>query len=346
MCRPAMKKLFSIIASTAGLFLALTLPVPAAAPSFRILIVNSYSSDWIWVREQTDGFKAGLGSLDAEFLTVDLDVKNQPDEAVGAAAKKARKIVGAWNPHLVFSTDDAAQAEVASHFVGGPVPFVFSGVNQAPEDYGFSGASNVTGVLEREHFAGSLRLLREIWPGEIRRLAVITDDDPTWAGVRHRMKEALAARGDLGLESVEWIQPESFEEFKTVMSRLEKTVDAVGLLGIFRFTADEGGFTDYETVLRWVTENSTLPDFSFWDTRVERGTLCALTVSGTEQGLAAGRMARSILLEKTAPSDMPPESSSKGRPMISLARANKLGVRIRSELLLRSEVISNFAWNQ
>lgn len=324
----------------------MALPAFSAAAPFRILIVNSYSSDWIWVREQTDGFKAGLGGVDAEFRTVDMDVKNQTDESVGAAAQRARELIEGWGPHLVFVTDDAAQAEVTVHFVNGPIPFVFSGVNKTPGDLGLSGAPNVTGVFEREHFAGTLRLLREIWPGEICRIAVVTDDDPTWKGVRQRIGESVAACEDLGLESVEWIQPESFEEFKTVMSRLEQTVDAVGLLGIFRFAADGGGFTDYETVLRWVTENSSLPDFSFWDTRVERGTLCALTVSGTEQGLAAGRMARRILLEKIPPSDIPPEASSKGRPMISLARAKKLGIRIRSGLLLGSTVLSGFSWDQ
>ncbi len=100
----------------------MALPAFSAAAPFRILIVNSYSSDWIWVREQTDGFKAGLGGVDAEFRTVDMDVKNQTDESVGAAAQRARELIEGWGPHLVFVTDDAAQAEVTVHFVMAPSP--------------------------------------------------------------------------------------------------------------------------------------------------------------------------------------------------------------------------------
>jgi hypothetical protein len=44
---------------------------------------------------------------------------------------------------------------------------------------------------------------------------------------------------------------------------------------------------------------------------VEKGTLCAVTVSGYEQGLAAGKIARGILVEGKKPSDFPFEPTTK-----------------------------------
>jgi ABC-type uncharacterized transport system substrate-binding protein len=58
-------------------------------------------------------------------------------------------------------------------------------------------------------------------------------------------------------------------------------------------------------VLKWTAANSRLPDFGFWIDRVHYGTLAAMTVSEREQGLAAGRLARAILIERKSPSKLP-----------------------------------------
>ncbi|MBF8260134.1 MAG: protein of unknown function DUF534, partial [Actinobacteria bacterium] len=102
----------------------------------------------------------------------------------------------------------------------------------------------------------------------------------------------------------------------------------------------------YQTVLRWTAENSLLPDFSFWLDRVHYGTLCAMTVSEHEQGLAAGRIARSILTEGKSPSSIPMSPTTKGNPVVSLARAKAMGIKVKSGILLTGEVIREFDWNK
>ena len=93
-------------------------------------------------------------------------------------------------------------------------------------------------------------------------------------------------------------------------------------------------------------ENSRLPDFAFWIDRVYFGTLCAVTVSEREQGRAAGRLARAILVERRKPSSLSMEPTRKGVPVISLARARKLGIRLDSSVLLSAELIQRFEWDQ
>lgn len=318
------------------------LPALALSEPIKIVHVMSYSADWAWNQDQLRGFRDGLGIADVELRIVELDAKHKDATQLKAAAKEAIDLIETWKPDLVYTNDDVAQAEVAVKFINAKTPFVYSGVNKEHKDYGFDKAANITGVLEREHFAGTLGLLREIKPYPHLRLAIVLDDDPTWIGVAGRIRAELSKRNDV--EVVQWLQPKTFEEYKAAMLALQGKVDAVGLLGVFLFTKPDGKFADYEEVLHWTADHSKLIDFSFWDTRVERGTLLAMTVSGVEQGRLAGRMARRILVDKVSPASIAPEPTAKGQPMISLARARKLGLPISSGVLLNAQVITRFAW--
>lgn len=324
---------------------ALMLQLPAApAEPLKILHVMSYRSDWAWNQDQLKGFMDGLGVADVTLKVVELDAKHKDQAQLKAAAKQAVDMIQQWQPDLVYTNDDVAQAEVTTQFLNSKTPFVYSGVNKEPQDYGFDKAANVTGVLEREHFLGTLSLLRDIKPAGRLRLAIVLDDDPTWVGVAARIRQDLARRSDV--EVLSWLQPKTFDEYQAALQALQGQVDAVGMLGIFRFAKADGRFADYEEVLRWTAEHSRLPDFSFWDTRVERGTLCAMTVSGIEQGRLAGRIARRILVDKVAPASIQPQPTAKGRPMISLARARRLGLAIDANVLLSAEVLPRFAWER
>ena len=98
--------------------------------------------------------------------------------------------------------------------------------------------------------------------------------------------------------------------------------------------------------MQWTAENSKLPDFAFWRDRLDYGTLVAVAVSGYEQGLAGGKLARRILVDGVSPKDLPIEPTLKGKPALSFARANKLGIKVKSSLLTSLEVVEKFAWEK
>ena len=102
----------------------------------------------------------------------------------------------------------------------------------------------------------------------------------------------------------------------------------------------------YQTVQRWCVENSRLPDGSFWIDRIHHGVLASSTISEREQGRAAGRLARAILVEGRAPSSLPIEPTRLGNPALNLARARQLGLSVRSGLLLSAEVVKEFEWER
>ncbi len=310
----------------------------------KILHIMSYHAPWKWTDDQLNGFQYALKDLDIDYKVFQMDTKRKSTaEWKETAAEKAKNLIDTWQPDLVYTNDDSAQEYVVKYYVNTNIPFVFSGVNADPEKYGFTGSKNVTGILEQEHFVESVHLLKEIVPN-VKKIAVILDEGPTWPGVTSRMKKNLNKLP--GVEFVSWDTIKTFKQFKNRMQALQTEADAVALLGIFTFEDEAGNNVPYTEVLKWTADNSKLPDFSFWKDRISYGTLCTVTVSGYEQGLAAGNMARGILVDGKSPSSYVMQPTTKGEPVISLARANKLGLKIKSGVLLAAEIIEDFEWEK
>lgn len=313
------------------------------AKKWKILHVMSYHSPWKWTDDQFNGFKTALKDLEIEYRVFQMDGKRKTSEkAKQTAGQQAREIIDTWKPDLVYANDDYAQVYVVKHYVNKNIPFVFSGVNVNPIKYGFLGSKNITGIMEQEHFIETVQFLKQIVP-HVKKIAVIFDDGPTWEGVGGRMLSKLPQISDIKVTS--WDVIKTFQDYKSRIKALQTEADAIALLGIFTYKDKNGQNVPYTEVLRWTAENSNLPDFSFWKDRISYGTLCTVTVSGYEQGLSAGKLARSILLDGTRPSSLTMSPTVKGEPVISLARANQLGIKVKAKLLLSSEVITEFQWD-
>jgi ABC-type uncharacterized transport system substrate-binding protein len=174
-------------------------------------------------------------------------------------------------------------------------------------------------------------------------VAVALDNDPTWDGIVKRMQDQ--AKQLPGIEFVSWDVISTFAEYKQKVMGYQGQVDAIASLRIFTFRDANGKNVPSQTVLKWTAQNSALPDFSFWESRIAPGTLSVVTVSGYERGLAAGRIARGILVEGRSPASFAMEPTVKGEPMISLARARRLGIPVQTSLLLTARVADRFDWD-
>lgn len=313
-----------------------------SSQKFKILHIMSYHSPWKWTDDQLDGFKVGLNYSNVEYYVFQMDTKrNTSQDWKEQVGQEARDLIDSWEPDLVYANDDNAQEYVTKYYINSSILFVFSAVNNDPSTYGFVGSTNIAGVLEQEHFVESVNLLKEIVP-DVKNITVIVDEGSTWPGVISRMQSKLDKLPDINFTS--WDTISTFEEYKQKIN--ETQADAIALLGIFTFKDEFEQNVPYEGVLEWTANNSYLPDFSFWSDRISYGTLCAVTVSGYEQGLSAGKIARGILIEGISPSNYSFEPTVKGEPVISLARANKLDISIKSSILLTAEIVEKFAWDE
>ena len=122
----------------------------------------SYHSPWKWTDDQFNGFKEALKGVDIQYKVFQMDSKRNTSEThVQEVSRQAKELIDTWKPDLVYANDDAAQAHVVTHYVNTQTPFVFSGVNANPLKYGFLGSTNVTGIMEQEHFLETVHLLKE-----------------------------------------------------------------------------------------------------------------------------------------------------------------------------------------
>jgi ABC-type uncharacterized transport system substrate-binding protein len=310
----------------------------------RILHIMSYHSPWRWTDRQFEAFRDELQGVKVSYEVFQMDAKlNSSREQKEKKAQEAMALIEKWKPDLVYTTDDDAQEYVARHYVNKSLPFVFSGVNNDPAKYGFVGSRNITGVMEHEHFAESVKLIRKIVP-KAQKIALVFDDASMWDPVRARIMNAMQKLPGMTIVASDTIR--TFAEYKIKMKEYEGIADIVGTLGIFNLKDADGKNVPYQDVQKWTVEHSKLPDFAFWIDRIYFGTLSAVTVSEREQGRAAGRLARAILVDGKSPSSLVMTPTTKGMPAISLARAKKLGIKLDADLLLTSEVIQYFDWNQ
>lgn len=312
-----------------------------AAP--RIAHVMSFDSPWRWTDGQLNGFREALGLPEADIRVFQMDVKRHASDAAKAErGREARAFVDAFAPDLLYASDDDAQQHVTRHYLGTRLPLVFSGVNRDPASHGFDGAANVTGVLEREHAAETLRLLRELLP-TLRRVTVLSDEGTYWDAVIQRVQQGAAAVG--GLAPLQVVRTRTLADYQRAVSAARGEADALLHLGVLTLVDGAGRPVPYQAVQRWVVEHSVLPDASFWIDRVFHGTLASVTVSEMEQGRAAGRLARAILVDGAAPASLPIRATTKGHPAINLKRAQALGLTVRSTQLLQSEIVRGYEWD-
>jgi ABC-type uncharacterized transport system substrate-binding protein len=310
--------------------------------TYKILHVMSYHTPWEWTDTQLEGFKNALQGVNVDYRVFQMDSKNYSTASQKLAkAEQALEVIETWKPDLLYFSDDDALNYVGKHHAGTDLPMVFSAVNNPLSKYGIDQASNITGVMEIEHFLESVKLLKEVVP-EARKIAVVFDEDPMWEPMKARMESQLSELPEM--EFVDWVKIGSFKQYKEKMMEYQSTVDAVALIGIFTFQDDQGINMHYRDVLRWTAENSQLPDFSFWKDRATYGTLVSVSISGYEQGHEAGKLARKILVDGVPSADLPILSSRKGEPWISKARADDLGIRIKSSTLLSSQIETEYQW--
>jgi ABC-type uncharacterized transport system substrate-binding protein len=331
-----------LLAGTAAALAGLGWRPARAGTRPRIAHVMSFDSPWRWTDGQLQGFRETLGLPQAEIRVFQMDVKRHASEAAKVErGRLARAFVDDFRPELLYCSDDDAQRHVTRHYLGSRLPLVFSGVNLEPQAHGFEGAGNVTGALEREHVSETLRLLRELVPN-LQRLMVLSDHGAYWDAVLGRVQAGAAALG--GLAPLQVVRTNRAAEYQQAVLTAQDQADALLHLGILTLVDDAGRPMPYQTVQRWVVEHSRLPDASFWLDRIHHGTLASVTVSELEQGRAAGRLARAILVDGVSPGALPMRATAAGQPAINLRRAQALGLVVRSTQLLQSHIVRQYEW--
>ncbi|MCX6012177.1 MAG: hypothetical protein NTV30_01950 [Chloroflexi bacterium] len=306
----------------------IALPFPGCAQSeHKVLVIYSYHPEYAWQIEEARGVTEVITGKNLNIQNFYMDTKRQTStEWWNKISVDMVNTVNEFKPDVVIMFDDNACKMVSENFPSSNIPFVFGGMNNNPEVYGFS-STNVTGVIERHHIEETIAILKKLKPG-VKNLALITDDSAT--------SQAFITGLTNKPFNIIYIT-NKYSDWKTKLKELQSSVDAIGLFQYHILKDDSGQNISPEEVLDWTLKNNTLPDFTFFDFIVAGGVLCGVTESGYEQGKAAAEIAVRILNgEKVA--NIAIQCPQKGITYINEAKAQKLGIQIPSDILKEAQL--------
>jgi len=310
------------------IFFLLVFVILVKATKPRILILHSYAADFSWVEEINTGlqriFKGKPYSIRYHYM----DTKRHPEEGFKVKAGiAARKTIDQWKPHVVIAVDDNAQEYAARHYCNRlGISIVFSGVNADHADYGYDTASNATGILERIPIESVREGLQWALYPRCRRIVHLADASETSQHIsrelsRYHWEPFLFGKSVLCA---------TFDQWKEAVREATAAAD---ILLITHYHTIERSPRDPSIVppreiIKWTSENSTLPIVGCWAFFVEDGGVLAFALSSYEQGEEAARMAVSIVENRMKPREIPVKTS---RQLLVCARESGL-IRHRIKL--------------
>ena len=272
----------------------------------RILIVHSYNTDYAWVKDINVGLDRGFSGIeDALIKTHYMDTKRFSDsQSKEKASINAMAEIRRWRPDVLVTIDDDAQLLVGTQFIDHPdIDLVYVGIQNSSESYGYTAASNVTGIREdvvlgplRETISQSKGLQQE---GHARlRIYHLSDTSSYSASVVSRVRNFEWKPHEL-ISSREYV---FFDDWKQGILEANAKADVIYLTNYhtLKQRPDQGldgedvvlPSVPSQEVMAWALAHSDLPIVGSWSFAVEDGGMLSMAMSGYEQGEVAANLAR------------------------------------------------------
>lgn len=267
----------------------------------RILVLHSYSDDYVWTRQINVGLDRVFGKVQGvdiryhEMRTKKMSGKGYKHRA-GIAGRSTIELI---RPNVIIAVDDDAQKYVAKQYVNNPdIKIVFAGINGSPEPYGYLEANNVTGILERKPAVALSEFILLISEslgiiGQKPKAIFLADES-----------HSTERDGDY-LDSIDWVgidylgrHPNStFDDWQSAVKNMKGKADFI-LVGGYRKLHKSPGSTKFvnaKEVMTWTEANSPVPVIGMNTFNSEEGAMLSFGVSPYEQGEVAASMAIKLI---------------------------------------------------
>jgi diguanylate cyclase (GGDEF)-like protein len=267
----------------------------------RVLLLNSYHTQYQWTKELTRGVQETLASkIPAENLHIEfMDERRFADDAVyktklvSLFKHKYRQ----YSPDLIITSDDYAYDFMIEYgdllFPGKPM--VFSGVNVfKPET--LIGRSQITGILEGMEIIGNLELIKTIQP-DVKRIVLLGDTTGFGRGMADLAREVKANwQADPNLAA--GVSLEIWDKF--TLAELHRKVaqlpQGTAILVLAVHKDSQGQYFSYEEQLPILSQVSKVPIYGMWGAlMIGKGAVGGLMNDPFEHGASAAKMALEIL---------------------------------------------------
>lgn len=317
------------------LFLLICISFNLYSENKKILIISSYSSDYLWQNDYINAFKGTLGSS-YDYYYFEMDTKKIKAEYFEKRADEAWKYYLNLSPDLVVIGDDNALALLNERFSLTNTPVVFLGINNNIREYFRLRPDNITGVLERPQYKRSVISLKQILGEDIKKVLVMFDNGTTSRAV---IKESFDNDNKMNILGVELNvkNTNDWETWKNTIKNSSDEYDAI-FLGTFQTIKDSNGDSiDQNLILNTTSQLSKIPIFSFWEFTVGKNmSIGGLVLSGKDQGVEAANIARRILEENESPRNIYPITAQGGIYVFSIYELEKWNIILPKHILEQS----------
>ena len=300
---------------------------------FKVLAVMSYEGTMPWVKDTKEGLDEVL-SEHCEVKYIYLNTRND-FEGGKAKAEQAYQFYQDFQPDGVIAADDDAQVLFVVPYLKDKVktPVMFCGVNKEPDVYGYP-SSNVSGILERIHFAESIAFLQQIVPS-VKTVAYLMGDNPTAKGYYEQIQKEMNA---YSAKSADFKFVNTMDEAISTLAEIKTQCDALFIENMVGIRDKNNKSLTEQEVIPLLTKNCGKPTMGANIFIIKFGLLCAVVKTGQEQGETAGKMLLKAM-EGTPVSQLPITRNHQGKRIINVTVMKELGIKPRPDVLGSAELV-------
>ena len=308
--------------------------VAAQTPLYKVLVVMSYEPEFLWAQDTMEGIHSALaGKADIRFFHMDTK-KNF--EGGPAKAQEAYALYQEWQPDGVIATDDDAQKMFVVPYLKDKVntPVMFCGVNGEAETYGYP-ASNVSGILERYHFAETIHFARQLDPS-IKTVGFMFKFSPTADAAERQVQQETDT---YPVKVVGFKKPKTLAEALAMIEELKQAqCDFLCIDALQGLKDDQGNPMVEEDIFPIIIKAFGKPVSGSSRFQVSFGILCYVIKTVQEHVRVADEMLLKAM-QGTPMSELPITVNKEGKRLINVDALKSLGIKPKPHVLQGVEFI-------
>jgi len=310
----------------------------------NILVLHSWH-DILWDREWGKGLDNVLGK-EYNLIRYDFDAMRQDDKVLKQRAQKAWQLAQRYKVVGVVFGDDQALKYAGPLFQGTKYPGVYLGINFSPRKYlDYSIAGNITGVLERPLYKTSIKKLFKIFNPMPKKVLLLSDsalgeEDITDLAKLFKESNVIKIYNTTLVFQVQ----DSWEKWqKAVLDAPKNGFEYIMVGSRYILRDKDSNYIEPEAhLLKWMTENSSIPVFGFYEDGIGSDLdVGGWVLGGIEHGERAGEIMYDILKNGKKPSDINPVFYNYGQYIFSKVLLEKYGLQLPKEIAEQTQYIED-----
>ena len=310
----------------------------------NILVLHSWH-DILWDRTWGKGIDNVLGS-EYNLIRYDFDAMKQDDAELKRRADFSWELAEKYNVVGIIFGDDQALNYAGPLFQGTKYPGVYLGVNFSPRKYlDYSKADNITGILERPLYKTALKKILKVLPKQKNKVLLLSDSplgEEDITDVAKLFRDSPTVK--IFDSTLEFKVKKTWEEWKeAVINAPENGFNAIMIGSRYILRDKDNNYQEPSTdVLYWMSKNSTIPFFGFYEDGIgPEFHAGGWVLGGVEHGEMAGKILYDILKNGKKPSDINPVFYNYGQYIFSRTMLEKYNLILPKEIKEKSEFIED-----